>query len=440
MAERPHVVIVGGGFGGLFAAKELRRAEVDVTLVDRTNHHIFQPLLYQVAMAGLSPAEIAAPIRGVLSKQRNVRVLLGEVDQIDLASRAIELRDGERIAYDYLILATGVQTHYFGHDEWAANAPGLKSLEDAIAMRERVLLAFERAERERDPDRRAALLTFVVIGGGPTGVELAGSIAELAKHVLARDFRSIDVEKTRVILIEAGPKILPSFEGTLSDSALHQLHSLGVEVRTNAKVTRIDEGELALGLVGREETIAAATVLWAAGVRVTKLAQSLDVARDRMGRLQVEEDLSLPSHPEAFAVGDMACSLGKDGKPLAGVCQVAMQGGAHAARMIMATMRGRARSPFRYHDKGTMATIGRSRAIVQLDRLRFGGFFAWVFWLVVHIFFLIGFRNRFIVMINWAWSYFSYGRGARLITHVAPPRARKVASKVAAEEAARPPS
>ena len=415
MNDPPHVVIVGGGFGGLTAAQSLRTAKVRITLVDRSNHHLFQPLLYQVAMAGLSPAEIASPIRAILARQKNARVLLAEATDFDLERRVVKLRDDEgELGYDFLVVATGAQTSYFGHDEWAPYALGLKSLAEALEIRERVLLAFERAERESDASKREHLLTFVVIGGGPTGVELAGAIAELAKHVLARDFRSIDLAATRVVLLEAGPRILGAFSEKLSQKAVDQLAELGVEVRTGARVTNIDARGVHLG----DELLASATVLWGAGVRATPLGEKLGAPLDRAGRLLVEPDLTIPGHPEVFAIGDMATRNGADGKPLPGVSPVAMQQARCAARSIRAALAGKPRQTFRYLDKGSMATIGRSRAIAELRGLRLSGFFAWCAWLLVHLLYLIGYRNRLAVMFDWFWSYVTYRRGARLITHV----------------------
>jgi len=419
MNTAPHVVIIGAGFGGLTAAQALKKAPVQITVIDRTNHHLFQPLLYQVAMAGLSPADIAAPIRSILRSQKNVSVLLAEATGVDFASREIILGgqgapDGqrqERLKYDYLLLATGGRTSYFGHDDWEQFAPGLKDLDDAVEIRRRVLMAFEAAEKELDMQRRRELLTFVVVGGGPTGVELAGAIAELANFVLARDFRTIDPEAAEILLLEGGPKILPSFAPELSESALQQLTGLGVKVRTGAQVTKIDETGVYLG----EEKICTATVIWGAGVRATALTQSLGVETDRAGRVLVQNDLSLPGNKDVFAIGDMTLFL-QDGKPLPGVSPVAMQMGNSVARNIQNDLAGKPRENFRYFDKGSMATIGRKAAIAEVGKLKLTGFAAWLFWLGLHIWFLIGFRYRFAVMFNWAWSYFTYQRGARLIT------------------------
>ncbi len=414
------VVIVGGGFGGLTAAKSLKRVDAEITLIDRQNHHLFQPLLYQVAMAGLAPSEIAAPIRSIVRKQRGVTVLLDEVTGVDFERKSVQLAQGEPLSYDYLVLAPGARTHYFGHDEWEHYAPGLKSLDDAVEIRRRVLVAFEAAEREPDPAVRAKRLSFVVIGGGPTGVELAGAIAELARYVLSRDFRRVRPSEARVLLIEAGPRVLSTFEPSLSESAVQQLSQLGVHVRTGSMVSNIGpEGvELATG-----EVIAADTVLWAAGVAASPLLKKLGVEVDRGGRALVGPDCALKDHPDVFVIGDAASLLDAHGKPLPGVSPVAMQMGRYVATIVRqelsATRAGTppaAREPFAYFDKGSMATIGRSRAIAETKGLKLSGFLAWLAWLAVHIWYLIGFRNRLLVMFDWAWSYFTYRRGARLIT------------------------
>lgn len=425
------VVIVGGGFGGLEAAKALAGAACEVVLVDRANYHLFQPLLYQVAMAGLSPAEIASPIRGILAEVDNVRVLLDEVTGIDLGARRVLLRAEEPLTYDWLVLAAGAKTSYFGHDDWEAAAPGLKRIEDALEIRRRVLLAFERAERETSDRERRRLLTFVVIGGGPTGVELAGAIAELARFVLSRDFRSVDPRHAKVVLVEAGPRILPSFSEALAQRAVEQLAELGVDVRTGSRVVTLDETGVeledasaaaddlpGLGAGKRCERIDAPTVVWAAGVRANDLASSLGVGTDRQGRIVVRDDCSIPEHPEAFAIGDVA-RFEEDGKPLPGVSPVAMQQARYVAKLIRWELESRGRPPrrpFRYFDKGSMATIGRSRAIAEVRAMKLSGFVAWLAWLFVHIWYLIGFRNRVVVLWNWMWSYLSYKRGARLIT------------------------
>jgi NADH dehydrogenase len=407
-----HVIVVGGGFGGLAAARGLRKAkDVEVTLIDRRNHHLFQPLLYQVAMAGLSPAEIAAPIRSLLSAQRNTSVRLDEVRAVDTAAKRIETASGVALAYDVLVLACGARHAYFGHDPWEEHAPGLKSVEEATEIRRRVLSAYERAEMETDPARQKMLLTFVVVGGGPTGVELAGALGEMSRFTLARDFRHIDPALARVILIEAGPRILPSFPPELARRATRDLESLGVQVWTASAVTGID----ATGVDVGPERIQTATALWAAGVQASPLAKSLDAPLDRLGRVMVEPDLSVPGHPEIFAIGDMAHLPGADGRPLPGLAPVAKQQGACVAENILRGLRGEPRRPFRYRDRGQMATIGRSRAICDLGRVRFAGFPAWLAWLVVHIYFLVGFKNRLFVVLSWAWSYLTFRRGARLI-------------------------
>lgn len=408
----PHVVIIGGGFGGLTAAKALRKAPVRVTVVDRHNHHLFQPLLYQVATATLSPGDIASPIRWILRHSPNTRVLLGDVQGIDLSSRRISLEDGSTIEYDYLIVATGTSHTYFGHDEWGPYAPGLKTLEDALAIRRRILIAFEQAERETDAARQQRLLTFVLIGGGPTGVELAGTLAEIARQTRS-EFRNIDTHATRIFLIEAGPTILPSFAPTLRDAARRSLSRLHVEVRENTRVTGVDAGGVILGA----ERLEAGTVLWTAGVAASPVTATLGVDRDRAGRVAVDRDLSVPGHPEAFVIGDAAAFVDADGHPLPGVAQVAIQGGAHAAKTILRRMRGEPTLPFVYHDRGSMAIIGRGSAVVDIRGLRFSGPLAWVAWLFLHIFELIGFRNRLVVMIEWAAAYFTRQRSVRLITY-----------------------
>ncbi|MBL8149766.1 MAG: NAD(P)/FAD-dependent oxidoreductase [Blastocatellia bacterium] len=409
---RPRVLIVGGGFGGLTTAQSLKNASVDITLVDRTNHHLFQPLLYQVAMAGLSPADIASPIRSILHRQKNTKVVLGEVTQIDFKSKMVSLRDGENLSYDYLVLAVGAKTSYFGHDEWSTYAPGLKSLEDAIEIRRRVLTAFEKAEREENETERRRLLTFVVIGGGPTGVELAGALSELSRFILSKDFKNLSPTLTKVILLEKSSRVLSSFTEDLSEKAIRQLDSLGVEVRTGASITKIDEK----GVVLEDMVISSATVLWGAGVAANPLAKKLGLEVDWAGRVVVEPDLTIAGYPEVFAIGDMAAFLHQNGKPLPGIAPVAMQQAQAVARAITDTSSNRTRKPFHYIDKGSMATIGRSAAIFQFGRVHLSGFIAWVMWMVVHILFLIGFRNRIMVSLNWLWQYFTYQRGARLIT------------------------
>ena len=407
----PHVLIIGGGFAGLNAAKRLGGASgVNVTLIDRTNHHLFQPLLYQVAMAGLSPADIAAPIRSMLSRFPNIRVLLGEVRSLDLGRNVVVADFGE-VEFDYLILACGARHSYFGHDEWEEHAPGLKNLEQATEIRRRVLLAYEEAERTTTPDDRKRLLTFVVVGGGPTGVELAGAIGEMSRFTLAKDFRNVDPTLARVILLEAGPRILPSFNEQQAARATRDLEHLGAQVWTNSAVTKIDADGVEIG----GERIRAATVLWAAGVKASPLGAVACLEVDRQGRVLVEPDLSVKGHKNVFVAGDQACFTHQTGKPLPGTAPVAMQQGRYLARTIRRELAGKARQPFRFEDKGQMATIGRSRAIVQIGRLSMAGFPAWLLWLVVHIYYLTGFKNRLLVVLQWAWSYVSFRRGARLI-------------------------
>jgi NADH dehydrogenase len=409
---RVNVVIVGAGFAGLNAAKTLsNRSGIAVTLIDRLNHHLFQPLLYQVAMAALSPADIAAPIRSILSKSRNVHVLQATARTIDVSGRRVATDVGQ-FSYDYLLLACGATHAYFGHNDWEARAPGLKSLSQATEIRTRVLSAFEAAERESDPVKQQWLLTFIVVGGGPTGVELAGAIGEMSRYTLARDFRRIDPRRTRVVLLEAGPRILPSFTAKSAVRATRDLEGLGVEVRVNSKVTALTAEGAELG----PEVIRAATALWAAGVRASEIGHSLGVERDPAGRVIVGPDLSIPGCPEVFVVGDLARALDrKTQRVLPGVATVAIQQGVHVARTILAEQASRARQPFDFVDLGQMATIGRSRAVCEIGRLRFAGRFAWWLWLLVHIYRLSGFRNRLSVVVQWAWSYFTFGRGARLI-------------------------
>lgn len=410
MANRPRVVIVGGGFGGLNAAQALRKADVSITLVDRQNHHLFQPLLYQVATAALNPSDIASPIRRILRGQKNVEVLLAEARGVDYEKRELILADGA-LTFDYLIIATGATHSYFGHPEWEAVAPGLKSIEDALDIRRRVLYAFEAAEREADPTLRSAWLTFIVIGGGPTGVELAGALSEIARHALAKDFRQIDPTLARVLLVEGTPRVLPVYDEQLSASARSQLERLGVEVRTGALASSIDADGVTLG----PERIAARTVLWAAGVAASPLGKTLGAPLDRAGRVKVNPDLTVPGHPEVFVIGDLA-SLDQDGKPVPGVAPAAIQEAQHTAHNIVRAIKGQPLEPFHYLDKGSLATIGRAAGVAQVGRLKLSGWIAWVAWLFIHIFFLIGFRNRFVVLFSWAWSYFTYDRGARLIT------------------------
>jgi NADH dehydrogenase len=405
-------VIVGAGFGGLAAATGLGKAPVEVTVIDRRNHHLFQPLLYQVATAGLSPADIAQPIRAILGYQSNASALLGRVIGVDHAAREV-LTGDRRVAYDYLIVATGARHAYFGHDEWEAIAPGLKSIEDATDIRRRILLAFERAEAASDPDERRALLTFVLVGGGPTGVELAGAIAELAKRALTADFRSIDSRQTRVVLVEAGPRLLPVMPERLSAKAKRALERLGVEVRLGQPLTGCDAEGAMLG----DEKIAARTILWAAGVAASPAASWLEAEKDRAGRVKVEPDLTLPGHPEIFVIGDTAAATDAAGKPLPGIAPAAKQAGEYVARVIRARAAGRAAPPpFHYRHLGNLATIGRHAAVADFGWLRLSGRLAWLLWGAVHIFFLIGFRNRIVVLLDWLWSYLTFQRGARLIT------------------------
>jgi NADH dehydrogenase len=408
----PHVVIVGAGFGGLEAARGLAHASVRVTVIDRRNHYLFQPLLYQVATAALSPADIAYPIRSILRRQKNADVVLAEVVSIDPARREIALRDGGTMTYDTLVVASGARHAYFGHEDWASQAPGLKNLEDALEIRRRILLAYEEADREPDAGRRKTLLTFVIVGGGPTGVELAGAIAEIARQVLVDDFRHVDPRETRVILIEAGPRILPSYAERSSASAADELRHLGVEVRTGEAVTAVD----GTGVVAGGRRFDAATVLWAAGVAASRVGTFLGAPLDRNGRVVVEPDLTVPGRPEIFVIGDLALFTHQGGKPLPGVSPVAMQQGRHVARAIRDRLASRTPRPFHYLDKGSMAVVGRSAAIAEVFGLKLRGFPAWLAWSMLHIFYLIGFRNRFVVMFEWAWAYFSYQRGARLIT------------------------
>jgi NADH dehydrogenase len=408
---RRRAVIVGGGFAGLYAARALGSAPLDLVVVDRRNHHLFQPLLYQVAGAALNPSDIAAPIRHVLRRQRNATVILAEVVAVEPGARRLRLDDGGTLDYDWLVLATGVRHSYFGRPDWERLAPGLKSVEDALEMRRRILLAFEAAEREGDAARRRAWLTFVVVGAGPTGVELAGSLSEIARHALSRDFRRIDPRQARVVLVEAGPRVLPPYPEELSARAREQLAELGVEVRTGTRVQAIDQHGVDLD----GERLEARTVLWAAGVEASPLGRSLGVPLDRAGRVQVLPDLSVPGHPEVFVVGDLAC-FEQDGRALPGVAPVAIQQGRHVAANLRRILCGDAPLPFGYRDKGSLATIGRARAVADFGRLRLSGLGAWLAWLLIHILFLIGFRNRLLVLFEWAWVYLTWERGARLIT------------------------
>ena len=406
----PHVVIVGGGFAGLWATRALASAPVRITLVDRGNHHLFQPLLYQVATAGLSAPDIAAPLRHILRRQRNVTVLMESVEAVDASTHEVRLGQAPPLRYDFLLLASGATHAYFGHDEWARHAPALKTLDDALVIRRRILSAFEQAEAEDDPVAKRALLTFAIVGGGPTGVELAGTLVEIARHTLKREFRRIDPRDARVLLLEAGPRVLATFPESLSEKARRQLHKLGVEVRTGVPVNAIDADGVLLG----DERIGARTVLWAAGVAASPLARTLGVPLDRAGRVPVQADLTVSGMPDVFIAGDLA-TLQQDGRPLPGVAPAAKQMGRHVAAEIRARLAGKPAPPFRYRDFGNLATIGRMAAVVHLGRVKLSGTLAWWFWLTAHIFFLIGFRNRLAVMLDWTWAYWSYQRAARII-------------------------
>jgi NADH:ubiquinone reductase (H+-translocating) len=422
--RRPRVVIIGGGFGGLYAARAFKRVDVELTVIDRTNHHLFQPLLYQVATATLAPTDITAPIRWLLARQKNTTVLMAEVQRVDVSRRMVVIEGVREVPYDYLIVAAGSRHSYFNHPEWETIAPGLKSIEDAIRLRQRILTAFERAELEADPVERAAWLTFIIVGGGPTGTELAGMLPTIARHSLPRDFRRIAHEQVRVVLLEGGPKVLATYPDALSEHARRDLTNLGVEVRTGALVTAVERGRVC---VGGSEVIRSNTVIWAAGNAASPLGTSLGVPVDRVGRVPVQPDLSVPGRPEVFVIGDMA-SIETRGKPVPGVAPAAMQMGAHTARNVRRDLEQRPRVPFVYRNKGDLATIGRHRAIADLGWIQLTGFVAWWFWLFLHILYLAGFRNRLSVLIEWAYSYFTYERGARLITRgerapAAPPAA-----------------
>ena len=406
----PQLVVIGGGFGGLWATRGLATAPLRITLVDRCNHHLFQPLLYQVATAGLSAPDIAAPLRHILRRQRNVVVRLGEVLTIDAPTRVVTLDDGSALSYDYLLVASGATHAYFGNEAWAAHAPGLKTLADALHIRSRLLHAFERAEAAQSPSERDAWLHFAIVGGGPTGVELAGTLAEIARHTLRSEFRHIDPTRARIRLIEAGPRILAAFPESLSASATRQLQRLGVEVSTGVAVAAIDASGYQLG----DRFEAARTVLWAAGVAASPLGRCLPAALDRVGRVEVGADLSLPNHPELFVIGDLARVV-QDGKPVPGVAPAAKQMGNHVAQTIRRRLRSEPARPFRYRDFGNLATIGRMAAVADVRGLRLSGLIAWWFWLIAHVFFLIGFRNRLVVLLNWTWAYWTYQRAARII-------------------------
>ena len=411
MNSKPHVIIVGAGFGGLEAAKKLACKDVRVTVIDRTNYHLFQPLLYQVATAALSPADIAAPVRAILSKCRNVEVILAEVESVDVETKKVKTVDLE-IDYDYLIIATGARHSYFGHNEWEKLAPGLKSLEDAIELRRRILLAFEYAEKTPDEAARRAAMNFVIIGGGPTGVEMAGAIAEISRYTMARDFRHINPSEARVILIEGEPRLLAAYPPDLSESARKQLADLGVEVRTSTRATNLTDAGVQIG----DEFIPCRVKIWAAGNNASFVGKTLGVPSDRAGRVIVNDDLTIPGHPEVQVIGDLANFPHQTGQPLPGISPVAMQQGRHAARNVLAMIKGRKPQRFRYWDKGTMATIGRNKAVADLKFVHLSGLPAWLAWLFVHIVFLVGFRNRLLVLVQWAWAYLTFDKGARLIT------------------------
>ena len=414
------VVIIGGGFGGLYVAKALGRAPVSVTLIDRRNFHLFQPLLYQVATGGLSPGEIASPLRVVLRNHRNTQVLLGEVVDLDVVNRRVIMRDGE-VPYDTLVVATGATHHYFGNDQWEALAPGLKTIENATEIRSRLLLAFERAEREQNPEERRAWLNFVIVGGGPTGVELAGALGEIANDTLRHDFRHINPREAAIMLVEGEPRVLPGFPEDLSAKAERQLIALGVRTRTSARVTQIDANGVTVNLNGRQEHIAAHTVLWAAGVRASRLgkvlAERAGAQVDRAGRVQVGPDMSVPGHPEIFVIGDLSTFIHQGGKPLPGVAPVAMQQGRYVARLIAGRAAGRATTaPFHYFNKGNLATVGRNKAVAEFGKVHIAGFPAWITWVFVHLMYLVEFDNRLLVFVEWVYNYFTRNRGARLIT------------------------
>jgi NADH dehydrogenase len=410
-SQKPLVAIIGAGFGGLEAAKKLSGEDVRVTVIDRTNYHLFQPLLYQVATAALSPADIAAPVRAILSKCKNTEVRLAEVQSVDVNSKKVKMADGE-LNYDYLIVATGARHSYFGHPEWERLAPGLKSLEDAVEIRRRILMAFEYAEEISDEAARKAAMTFVIVGGGPTGVEMAGAIAEIARYTLAKDFRHIDPSQARVILVEGEPKVLAAFPEDLRDSAMRQLIDLGVEVRTGIHATNLSGQGLQVGA----EFIPCRVKIWAAGNNASFVGHSLGAPIDRVGRVIVNKDLTIPNHPDVQVIGDLANFSHQTGEPLPGVSPVAMQQGRHAARNILAMIDGRKPQRFYYWDKGSMATIGRNKAVADLKLIHLSGIPAWLAWLFIHIIFLVGFRNRLAVLFQWAWAYFSFNKGARLIT------------------------
>jgi NADH dehydrogenase len=408
----PHVVVIGSGFGGLYTVKNLAKAPVRITIIDRSNHHLFQPLLYQVATAAISPGDIAQPIRKIFRRYKNVQVLMTEAEAIDVQQKQVQCTDGY-VSYDFLVVATGATHAYFGHDEWEKIAPGLKSLEDAIEIRRKFLSSFEEAEKELDPKRCEALMKFVIVGAGPTGVELAGTISEVARRALAEEFRNIDSRKSRVILLEGGPRVLPAYPPELSESARKQLEKLGVEVRTNALVTNIEDGAVYVG----DEKIETESVFWAAGVAASLLVKSLGAPIDRAGRVKVNTDLTIEGHPEVLVIGDTAAVVDAEGKQVPGVAPAAIQMGQYAAKSIKAKIKGTSIKPFSYWDKGSLATIGRAAAVGCFGKIKISGFIAWIGWLLVHIMFLIGFRNRLFVILQWAWTYFMFSMSAQLITY-----------------------
>lgn len=412
MSKRIHVVIVGGGFGGISAAKKLKNADVDITIIDKTNHHLFQPLLYQVATAALSPGDIAVPIRAILGNRKGMKVLLGHVINVNKQENFVELESGQKINFDYLVLTPGAQYNYFGNEEWEDYAPGLKSIGDALQIRERILLSLEEAEQLEDPKLREPYLTYVIIGGGPTGVEMAGAIAEIAKRNMMRDYSTFSKNETRIFLVEAGPKILNGYPDSLSEKARETLEDMGVRVLLNTPVTDLGQNEVSFS----KGTIETPNIIWAAGVAASPLLSSLDTKQDKTGRVFVEDDLSLPDYHNVFVIGDAAHKVDEEGNPLPALAPVAIQQGEFIGKLIRNEIRGKERKPFHYVDKGTMATIGRAKAVADIKGFKFSGFFAWILWSVVHIFFLIGFRNRFRVFVEWMWHYFTFKRGVRLIT------------------------
>lgn len=410
--NKRHIVIVGGGFAGINAAKSLKRANVDITLIDKTNHHLFQPLLYQVATAALSPGDIAVPIRAILGDRQNVKVLLGEVSQIHKSEKSLTLKDGRAVTFDHLVLAPGARYNYFGNEDWEKYAPGLKTISDALEIRERILLSLEEAEQIDDPKRREPYLTFVIVGGGPTGVEMAGAIAEIAKRNMMRDYSNFSKKETRIFLVEAGPRILNGYPETLSDKARKTLEGMGVRVLLNTPVNELGKGRVTFG----EGVIETPNLIWAAGVAASPLLSSLDTDQDKTGRVKVKKDLSIPGHPDIFVLGD-ATHLEQDGSPLPALAPVAIQQGKYIAELLKKNDSPENRKAFRYIDKGTMATVGRAKAVANIRGFKFSGFFAWLLWCFVHILFLIGFRNRFKVFVEWVWFYFTFKRGVRLITN-----------------------